>query len=310
MIKIRINNYVLSSPKLDKNKKIINMSDIHSNIEALKKIRKILEQEKSKEKVDCICIPGYVVDTIDDFRNEQMIKELSKIGNITKTFISLGNHEFIGSDCKKYMYFFNELSSCSNCSCLVHECDSEILDKDIIINAINMPLSYYEDGESKISAHKFIEKIKLNVEESKFNILLSHTPNWIFKNNKVINNLKILENIDMILCGHNHGGLMPVFLQDIINNHYGLVGPYSKIFQPNAYGTYNDEGISILISNGVTKISETSPLGKVNHILNKIYIPEIDVINMVQTKKHSLKLQNRNICDFNESIIKFIGGNL
>ena len=42
MTKIRINNYILESPKLDKSKNIINISDIHSNIEVLKKIRKIL----------------------------------------------------------------------------------------------------------------------------------------------------------------------------------------------------------------------------------------------------------------------------
>ena len=167
-----------------------------------------------------------------------------------------------------------------------------------IINAINMPLSYYEDAESKLSAYKFIKNIKLNVEKSNFNILLSHTPNWIFKNNKEINNLEILKNMDIILCGHNHGGLMPVFLQDIINNHYGLVGPYSKVFQSNAYGIYNEGDTSILISNGVTKISETSPLGKISHILNKIYIPEIDIINMVQSNEHSLKLKKRSVIKF------------
>ena len=40
--KIRINNYILESPKLDKSKNIINISDIHSNIEVLKKIRKTI----------------------------------------------------------------------------------------------------------------------------------------------------------------------------------------------------------------------------------------------------------------------------
>ena len=145
MTKIRINNYILESPKLDKSKNIINISDIHSNIEVLKKIRKILE--KSTAQDDYICITGDIVDTIDDFRNEQMIKELSKIGNISKTFLSLGNHEFIGSDNKKYMCFFNELSSYSDCFCLVNEYDSIVLNNNIIINAINMPLSYYEDAE-------------------------------------------------------------------------------------------------------------------------------------------------------------------
>ena len=84
MTKIRINNYILESPKLDKSKNIINISDIHSNIEVLKKIRKILE--KSTAQDDYICITGDMVDTIDDFRNEQMIKELSKIGNISKCY--------------------------------------------------------------------------------------------------------------------------------------------------------------------------------------------------------------------------------
>lgn len=287
MEKIKINNYILKSPKLIVNKKIINMSDIHSNIEILKIIRKILEREQA----DSIFIPGDTIDAVNDIRNEQIIKELSKIGNISKTFISLGNHDII----KNNNSFFNELSKNSKCICLLNRYEKLDLDKNIVINSINMPISYYINKESKKESKKIIDNIKLNHDQTKFNILLSHTPNWIFENNTKMNYLEFLKHMNLILCGHNHGGLVPTFFQDFINNHYGLVGPYSKILQSNAYGVYNKDNTSVLISNGVTKISETSQLGKFNHILNKIFIPEIDIIYMEQSTEHSLKLKNRNI---------------
>ena len=48
----------------------------------------------------------------------------------------------------------------------------------------------------------------------------------------------------------------------------------------------------------MTKISSTSEAGKINKILNRIYVPEIDVIHMEESDNHSLSLTNRSIHKF------------
>ena len=104
--------------------------------------------------------------------------------------------------------------------------------------------------------------------------------------------------MNLILCGHNHGGLVPTFIQDIKKGHTGFVGPNARLIQHNAYGVYSKNDISLLISNGITKISKSSSLRNFSEILSTIYIPEIELIHMKKSDKHSLQLINRHIYKF------------
>lgn len=304
MSDIKINEYVLKDPKLTKDRVIINMSDIHSNIEALTNILVILK----KIKANYICVPGDIVDSVNDSRNEEIINLLKQIGDVSPTFLSLGNHEMfeiirINSkvkiiESKDYLNFFTQIAKNTNCKFLLNEFENVDLSTDLSISAINVPFSYYGKKEKLEQYKKILENSKVKIDENKFNILLFHSPNSLIQNGKIDISESVIKSMNLILCGHNHGGLVPTFIQDIMNNHYGLVGPYAKLFQSNAYGIYNEDNISLLISNGVTKISDSSEAAKINKILNKLYIPEIDVIHMKPSKEHSLKLKNRNIYKF------------
>lgn len=252
MSNIKVNEYVLKDPRFNKDRTVVNMSDIHSNVVALNNIVKLLEEIKASY----IYVPGDTLDSIDNPHNKEIMELLKKVGNISQTFLSVGNHEMC------------ELS--------------------------------YETGkkENLEQYKKLLENVKEKMDENKFNVLLLHSPNSLIQNGKIDRSSDVIRNMNLILCGHNHGGLMPTFAQDILKGHRGLAGPYAKLFQPNAYGVYNEEDTSVLVSNGVTKISATSEAGKINGILNKIYTPEIDVIHMVQSDEHSLKLENRSVRKF------------
>lgn len=218
MKKIKINEYVLNDPKIDKNRTIVNLSDVHSNVEVLKCIVKILE----KIKVDCICIPGDTLDSIDNQYNDELGRILKKIGEISKTFLSIGNHEMYEInyqdgkkreiESKKYIDFFTELARDSNCIPLISEFSKIILDNDIVINAINVPFSYYQRKEDLEQFKKILNKEKAKIESEKFNILLSHSQNSIIQNNQIDTSIDVIKDINLILCGHNHGGLVPTFL--------------------------------------------------------------------------------------------------
>lgn len=298
MRNILVNDYILKDPKIHKDTIIVNISDIHSNIEALKQIVKVLQNIKS----DYILMPGDVIDSSDDYRNEIMINYLKQISDISDTFLSLGNHEMIRSEnhikyipFDEYSAFFEELYSNSKCVSFINGFESIDLDDNITLSAINVPSSYYESKEQKEIAKKFLESLEPNLNSERFNILLSHSPNWIISDNKIDISDNFINSMNLILCGHNHGGLMPTCLQDVFKNHYGFVDPYARLFRSNSYGVYNEKDTSVLISNGVTKISETSVAPKLKIIFDSIYKPEIDLIHMKTGDKHSLSLIKRKV---------------
>lgn len=304
MSNIKVNEYVLKDPRFNKDRTVVNMSDIHSNVVALNNIVKLLEEIKASY----IYVPGDTLDSIDNPHNKEIMELLKKVGNISQTFLSVGNHEMCELsyetgkkeevESKDYIDFFIEVAKQTDCIPMISDFSKIDLADDLSVSAANVPFSYYGKKENLEQYKKLLENVKEKMDENKFNVLLLHSPNSLIQNGKIDRSSDVIRNMNLILCGHNHGGLMPTFAQDILKGYRGLAGPYAKLFQPNAYGVYNEEDTSVLVSNGVTKISATSEAGKINGILNKIYTPEIDVIHMVQSDEHSLKLENRSVRKF------------
>ena len=304
MSNIKVNEYVLKDPRFNKDRTVVNMSDIHSNVVALNNIVKLLEEIKASY----IYVPGDTLDSIDNPHNKEIMELLKKVGNISQTFLSVGNHEMCELsyetgkkeevESKDYIDFFIEVAKQTDCIPMISDFSKIDLADDLSVSAANVPFSYYGKKENLEQYKKLLENVKEKMDENKFNVLLLHSPKSLIQNGKIDRSSDVIRNMNLILCGHNHGGLMPTFAQDILKGHRGLAGPYAKLFQPNAYGVYNEEDTSVLVSNGVTKISATSEAGKINGILNKIYTPEIDVIHMVQSDEHSLKLENRSVRKF------------
>ena len=55
------------------------------------------------------------------------------------------------------------------------------------------------------------------------------------------------KNIDLILCGHMHGGLVPKFMRHQ-DHGGGIVGPYASILPKHSYGVIEDENTISLTS--------------------------------------------------------------
>ena len=283
MSNIKVNEYVLKDPRFNKDRTVVNMSDIHSNVVALNNIVKLLEEIKASY----IYVPGDTLDSIDNPHNKEIMELLKKVGNISQTFLSVGNHEMCELsyetgkkeevESKDYIDFFIEVAKQTDCIPMISDFSKIDLADDLSVSAANVPFSYYGKKENLEQYKKLLENVKEKMDENKFNVLLLHSPNSLIQNGKIDRSSDVIRNMNLILCGHNHGGLMPTFAQDILKGHRGLAGPYAKLFQPNAYGVYNEEDTSVLVSNGVTKISATSEAGKINGILN-IYKNKKNVI--------------------------------
>ncbi len=300
MEKVRLNEYILQDPKLIRERCVVNISDIHGNIRVLESIKEVLKCIP----IDYLCISGDVLDNAEDKNKELLLDLLKQLGNTIETFVALGNHDLFRYGSKReeisvpIPLFFEELEKNTKCNVLGSDFQSCKVDRDISINALNMPHEYFKTHESLDYFSNFISSIDPKIDENTFNILLSHSPNSIIKNNVLGQDIEIINKMQLILSGHNHGGLTPVMIQNISKNHYGIVGPYAKVLQPNAFGYWTTEGTSLVLSNGVTKVSETSEISLLSKMLNKFFIPDIDVIHIEPGDKHDLVLVKRNICKY------------
>lgn len=73
----KVNNYILTYNKINFNKKILVISDVHSNVSALKSIMSLTNTLKP----DYIFMPGDKVDMTDDSDNKEIqniLKDVSK----------------------------------------------------------------------------------------------------------------------------------------------------------------------------------------------------------------------------------------
>lgn len=255
--------------KINNNKKanirIVQISDIHFSenykINRLEKIKNNI----IKMNPDYICIVGDLIDerninNIEIFRN--WLKEISEI---CKTIIVIGNHELIKKDNNKYIKQedISWLTSLKSEKLIV--LNKEVY-KDKNINFIGYDLDYnyyYKNKKNKKRDYTKIDEEVDNLIENidGYNILLVHTPAFIF-NQDNYKDIKNFDKIDLVLCGHTHGGLIPSF----IPGHAGIVSPSKSLFPKNVRGKIKIKNTNIIICGGIMKLSEKSKLSRFNDI--------------------------------------------
>lgn len=239
-----INKFYNIDNKLNKN--IVLISDIHyEDKKDIKVLNNLLDNIK-KLKPDYICIPGDITDKSFIKDEKEYINWFKKLSKISKVIISLGNHEFY---IKKYrkIYGLNKklLKKISNIE-NIYLLDNE----NIVIDKINfigltIPMEYYREIKHN-DFYKCLNNLKTN--KKYYNILLCHSPMNIC-DKEILKN----RNIDLILCGHMHGGIVPKIMRKIFK-HNGLISPNKKLFPKYAYGNIKTDKTNIIISSGIKVI--------------------------------------------------------
>ena len=235
-------------------------------------------------------------------KNEQeLIIRIIELAKYAPTYMCLGNHDkYIGTrklcDINEFkkQSFYKSLINVPNLTLFINNYEYIELDNNLSISAFVFDNIYYYKREKINEFNRFIKKVdNNNLDSNKFNILLAHSPNDIIQNNHIINYSQIINKTNLILCGHNHGGLTPTWMQDLFNNHIGLFGPYTVFIQKNAYGYWSDDNKNLLVSNGVTKLAPSSSFKLLHGIANSILKPEIDLIYLKNNETNSFKLIER-----------------
>lgn len=241
-MKIINKTYNLSS---NLNKSIVLISDIHyENKSDIKHLNKILDNIR-KIKPNYICIPGDIIDKADVRNFNQFIIWLEKLTTITKVIVALGNHEFYKNKYKRIFELNKEnINKIKNINNLYLLDNSNLIIDNINFMGLTLPIDHYmEKSENKEDFKKYIKNIK--VKDNYYNILLCHTPINIVKED-------IIKGIDvnLILCGHMHGGIVPNFLRKVFG-HSGIISPSKHLFPSNVYGHIKMNDKDIIITSGI-----------------------------------------------------------
>lgn len=251
-----INKFYNINNKLNKN--IVLISDLHyKDKKDIKVLNSLLEIIK-KLKPDYICMPGDITHKTFIKDEKEYINWFKKLSKISKVIISLGNHEFY---IKKYrkIYGLNKqlLEKISNIENIYLLDNENIIIDNINFIGLTISMEYYKKIKHK-EFYKCLNDLKTN--KKYFNILLCHSPINIC-NKEILKNI----NIDLILCGHMHGGLVPKFIRKIFK-HRGLIGPNKSLFPKNVYGNIKINNTNIIISSGIKVI----PFRIIN-----VFLPEV-----------------------------------
>lgn len=247
---------------IDIDKTIVLIADIHyTNKKDIKHLDKVLNKIKDL-KPDYICIPGDIIDKSYIKDEDCLVDWLNRLSNINTVIVSMGNHEYRINKRKK-LYGFNEnlfkkIESISNLYLLDN---SNVVLGNINFIGLTLPIEHYYLYKEKNDPN-FNSYLNFKANKKYYNILLCHSPFNIV-------NTKL--NVDLVLCGHTHGGVIPKVFRFITKNN-GLIDPCKRLFPKNIYGNIKKDNTNILITSGI------SVLPKGMGIFKNLFASEIVII--------------------------------
>ena len=214
----------LTTNKIKNNISFIFISDIHLGSNSEKHLLKIIN-EIEKYKIDFILIGGDLIDS-----SSLPIQCLEHFKNFKcPIYFVTGNHEY-------YLKNSNSIISNLNKYNIQH-----ISNKSIIFNDLN--LIGIDDNLSK---DQQIKILNINLNETKYNLLLIHKPSiWS----------EVYNNVNLMLSGHTHNGqIFPFNL-------------FVRIQFKFKYGLYNNNNSFLYVSSGSGSWGPKMRLGTVNEVI-------------------------------------------
>lgn len=217
------------------NFKILQISDFHNK--EFRDNQKYLVDKTKDIKPDIIVITG---DLIDSRRTNVDIamEYVEKAAKIAPVYYVTGNHE---QRCPaEYEELIKRLKE-QGVSIMDDKCESITRGNDKISIVGMQDTTFFYDGINNYESKTIEEKLHKLSEKSKeygdFRIMLIHRPELI--------NMYKNEKIDLVFCGHAHGGQVRLpFIGP-------LVAPQQGIFPKYTSGMYTEDNTSMVVSRGL-----------------------------------------------------------
>ena len=252
---IAITNYCVNNTKNDAKLKFVVITDLHNKKYGEKNAD--LAELVKEQNPDFIAVCGDMVNRGDP-DTTKMKDVLEKLSKIAPTYCCLGNHE--RDNAAEFGTDFKSETNSTGAVLL----DNEYIKftkngKSVLIGGMS-DYPYYEfytpddDVPSRTLWEEFAEKAKNN-----FTILLHHQPKYIAEDAKKTD-------IDLIVCGHTHGGQIQLpFIGGVIAPNQGLFPKYDK-------GEFDLDGTKMIVCAG---LSNTVFIPRIN---NQVEIGVVTVV--------------------------------
>lgn len=247
--------YNLKADNINGNLKIVFISDLHNK--EYGDNNKNLIEKIAKQSPDFIAVGGDMV-TRTFVNDDNMKNILSKLSKIAPVYCCLGNHE---RDIADKIDFKTDITACG--ATLLDNEAAFFTTKDgqkILIGGLSdYPYYGYNGPDYDVPEAHYWEQF--NEEANNYyTILLHHQPEYI-------TDMVAESNVELVLCGHTHGGLVRIpFVGGVIAPNQGLFPQYDK-------GEFDFNNTSMIITGG---LGVSNPIPRFNNQ------PEICIINITK----------------------------
>lgn len=234
---LKVTRYEIKSDKIPEefNKfKIVHLSDFHSHKFIGRGNTRIIEKINN-ECPDIIVMTGDMVNKYD--KKFDRFFDLAKVlSNKYKIYYIVGNHEQRLRKSDLYL-ILNKLKKLGIIVLNDEKINVEKKKSHINIQGIDLPLSFYKLRNKPSNVGEVINLLLKDCKKEEFNIILAHNPLYFEKYSK--------NNVDLILSGHVHGGMIRLPFVG------GLLSPERKLFPKYSSGIYEINNKKMVVSRGL-----------------------------------------------------------
>lgn len=194
------------------------------------------------QKPDLILCGGDMIIARPEKTVEAGLYFMRKIRQISNVYFALGNHEYRSRIYPKtygtmYRDFVDPLEK--EGVCFLDNSHTAVTVNRIPLNIYGLSLDrekYRRFHDPKLERKEITELIG-DPDRKSISILLAHNPKYY--------RTYLDWQADITLCGHYHGGIVR------LGKHLGLLSPGLRPFPNNAYGRFDRNGRSVIISGGL-----------------------------------------------------------
>ncbi len=274
-------------------------SDLHFSYMVKDKKLLLIANKIAKISPSYILMPGDLIDSTEVVRDlkeqKRLLNWLKDIATIAPVLISLGSHDYYGGKDNNWRYEFNqelfdEINNINNVTVLDN---TSFIDNNVFITGITQSFKYYHNETKKEDKNLLITELQQNlpsnIPNDKLNILLIHSPVYMLDSDI----LKMVENYDLIVCGHMHNGCVLPIMYELWPSTRGLIAPNKDFFPLNERNTLLKKGDKVLVNGTLTMFQECSNLFQIANILYPIYNSVVKFTNNPEYNKEKLLVKRR-----------------
>lgn len=226
--------YNIISEKIESEKKIVFLTDLHNN--SFGKNNEKLFSAIEDISPDLVLIGGDMITVKSRLGIENVLPLLKRLSSKYKCIYANGNHEQrlsenkFGLNYRQYKQIMEDMGIVylSNKSC--------DLDDNICVHGLDLERKYYLRRFKKPLDFGYINK-RISIDESKFNILLAHSPLFVKDYAD--------SHVDLALAGHFHGGTIR------LPGSIGVMTPQFHFFNRLVVGMKKVENMIQIIGAGL-----------------------------------------------------------